>query len=201
MLPPEKLRSALAKAELVDVRGPWWRAVGFRHLLTAPPGSSGRPQPLWGGASARDGARFTPPGGFDSIYLASDALTAFAEVQVIVFLPGGPASVAAAPWTLVAVKGVVHRVLDLTEPKTLAVLGTNAAEIGGDWQLIQHPPTHVLAREAFRSESVSGIRYPSVRNTGVGMNLVVFPDRLTAVSNDFLEVLDPHGHLSQRIGS
>jgi hypothetical protein len=30
----------------------------------------GPPQPLWGGASQIRGARFTPKGGFDSIYLA-----------------------------------------------------------------------------------------------------------------------------------
>ncbi len=119
MLPPIQLAAELAKIGLVSVHGPWSRAVGFRHLLGPPPGFVGAPQPLWGGSSKIAGARFTPKGGFDSLYLADDPITAFTEVSALVLLPGGPVAIRNAPWAIVSVDGIVTNILDLTNPKTL----------------------------------------------------------------------------------
>jgi|LauGreDrversion4_2_1035121.scaffolds.fasta_scaffold621032_2 hypothetical protein len=45
-----RLKAALGRAALIAVRGPWFRMVAHRHLLTAPAGRRGKPQPLWAGA-------------------------------------------------------------------------------------------------------------------------------------------------------
>jgi len=201
MLPANRLKTALAKAKRVAVHGPWSRVVAFRHLLGAPPGLDGPPQPLWGGASQTRGARFTPEGGFDAVYLAWDSITALAEVQAIAFLSSGPLQARTPLWVMMNVDGMVNGVLDLTDAGTRTTLGTNEQEISGSWQTAQLPPTQLLAQVAFDSGMIVGIKYPSAKNTGGGVNLVVFPDRLSRSSTDYLEVYDPHGNLPQRIGA
>ena len=177
------------------------RTIGYRHLLGPPPGASGAPQPLWGGATKLVGARFTPKGSFDSIYLANDPITALTEVSALVTLPGGPVPVRAAPLVIISADGVVSRVLDLTDAATLALLGANEHEISGTWVKVTWPPTQVLAQAAYDFGGIAGIRYPSAKHPG-GVNLAVFPDRLAGSPSDYLEAYDPDGgHLAQRLGS
>lgn len=201
MLAGSRLKAVLGRTKPVAVHGPWSRAVAYRHLLTGPMGFGGPPQPLWGGAAKLHGARFTPPGSFDSIYLAWCSTTALAEVQSLVFLPGGTLLARTPPWVLVTVDGVVSGILDLTDSATLLALGSNEQEITGSWQLAPLPPTQLLAQAVFDSGRFSGIRYPSTKHTGGDPNLVVFPDRLGRNATDFLDVFDPHGNLQQRIGA
>ena len=201
MLPAAQLAGVLLAAKLRAVHGPWSRCVGYRHLLAPPPGAtSGLPQPLWGGAAKLAGARFTPKGKFDSLYLASDPVTALTEVSALVALPGGPVPVRAAPLVIVSVDGVISRVLDLTDAAILAALGTNVQEITGTWVKVADPPTQTLAQAAYDSGLIAGIQYPSAKHAG-GVNLMVFPDRLTAAPNDYLEAYDPQGLISQRLGA
>ncbi|MBE7156865.1 MAG: RES family NAD+ phosphorylase [Rhodospirillales bacterium] len=202
MRPAAELATALATVKLRSVHGPWSRCVGYRHLLAPPPGgvAGGLPQPLWGGAAKIAGARFTPKGGFDSLYLASDPVTALTEVSALVALPGGPVPVRAAPLVIVSVDGVVSRVLDLTDADTLAALGTNPQEITGTWVKVASPPTQTLAQAAYDSGPVAGIQYPSAKHPG-GVNLVVFPDRLVAGPTDYLEAYDPQGLIAQRLSA
>jgi hypothetical protein len=101
----------------------------------------------------------------------------------------------------VSVEGLVSNVLDLTNPASLTALGTNEREVTGTWVTIANPPTQLLAREAWRAGAIAGIKYRSAKNPGNGLNLVVFPDRLSVSPNDHLEVYDPYGHLAQRIGN
>lgn len=199
MLTGAPLRTALSRVRLIAVHGPWSRTIGFRHVLRAPPGMKGPPQPLWGGAAALHGARFTPKGAFDSLYLAGEPVTALLEVQALVTVPGGAVALRTAPWTLVTVDGVVSRVLDLTDPSILKTLATNEQEMTGPWVKLARPPTQDLGLAAYKSGKIAGIKYPSAKHPG-GTNLVVFPDRLVPPSTDYLEVFDPHGNLSQRIG-
>lgn len=198
MRPPRDLAAALATIPLAAARGPWFRAVGYTHLLGPPPGSSGPPQPLWGGAARLMGARFTPPGLFDSVYLAGNPLTAFLEVAALVQFPGGPAIVRTAPWVVVTVEGFLNDVLELTDPATLTALGTSTPEVTGPWVLAESPPTQLLGRLAHASRRITGVRYASTKHPG-GTNLVVFPDRLAARAGSYLEVYDPHGDLAQRL--
>jgi RES domain-containing protein len=199
MLPSRQLAAALAKIPLASARGPWSRAIGYRYLLSPPPGLTGPPQPLWGGAAKLAGARFTPKGGFDSIYLAHDPVTAFLEVSALLLLPGGPLPVRTAPWVVVTVDGMLSSVLDLTQAATLTALGTNEREVTGTWATTPHPPTQLLGRLAYDSARIAGIKYASTKHPG-GLNLVVFPDRLPAAAGSFLQVHDPHGNLAQRLG-
>src|SRR4051794_10229079 len=110
MLHGAGLKSALSRIKLLSVHGPWSRVVGFRYLLHAPGGKKGAPQPLWGGASKINGARFTPKSSFDSIYLAWEPVTALLEVQALVAISGGTMLLRAAPWALVTVDGIVSNV-------------------------------------------------------------------------------------------
>ena len=126
MFPLRQLAAALANVQLTSAHGPWSRAIGYRYLLGPPPGLTGPPQPLWGGAAKLAGARFTPQGAFDSIYLAHDPITAFIEVSALVLLPGGPVPVRSAPWVVVTVDGILNSLLDLTDPAILAALGTTS---------------------------------------------------------------------------
>ncbi len=199
MLPLLQLAATLANATLVSEHGPWSRAIGYRYLLGPPPGLTGPPQPLWGGAAKLVGARFTPQGGFDSIYLAHDPITAFIEVSALVLLPGGPVPARTAPWVVVSVDGILNNLLDLADAATLATLGTTSQEITGTWAATPHPPTHLLGQLAYDSGRIAGIKYASAKHPG-GLNLVVFPDRIPLAAGSFLQVYDPHGHLAQRIG-
>ncbi len=108
MLPPAPLAAALAAITLTAAHGPWSRTVRYCHLLGPPPGLTGPGQPLWGGAAKLVGARFTPKGSFDSIYLAHDPITAFIEVSALVLLPGGPVPVPTDPWVIVSVDGMLN---------------------------------------------------------------------------------------------
>ena len=198
MLPPLQLAAALKRATLVSAHGPWFRAIGYRHLLGPPPGRTAPPQPLWGGAAKLQGARFTPSGGFDSIYLANDPITAFIEVSALILLPDGPVPVRSVPWVVITVDGIVNNLLDLTDPATLAALGTTAQEMTGTWVATPHPPTQLVGRLAYDSGRISGIKYASAKNPG-GINLVVYPNLLAIAAGNYLEVYDPHGHLAQRL--
>lgn len=199
MLCGSKLTVALSKVKLIPVHGPWSRVVGYRHVLKAPGGAKGPPQPLWGGAARINGARFTPKGGFDSIYLAGEPVTALTEVQALVLVPGAALSLRTPPWALLAVDGIISNVLDLTDARTLKILVTTEQEMSGSWVKAKHPPTQELGQVAYDSGLISGIRYGSAKNPG-GVNLVVFPDRLAPPSADYLEVFDPYRNLAQRLG-
>lgn len=199
MLHGSRLKTALSKVKLISVHGPWSRLVGIHHMMKPPGSRKSAPQPLWGGAAKIRGARFTPKGEFDSVYLAWEPITALLEVQALVLMPAGSVPLRTAPWALVTVDGVVSRVLDLTEASTLHALGTNEQEMTGTWVTMKNPPTQELARAAYASGRIAAIKYGSAKHPG-GMNLVVFPDRLVAPATDYLEIYDPHGSLPQRIG-
>lgn len=141
------------------------------------------PQPLWGGAAKMRGARFTPKGSFDSIYLAGEPITALLEVQALVLIPGSMVPLRTAPWALVTVDGIVSNVLDLTDTSILKALGTNESEMTGTWIKGANPPTQELAHVAYEMGNIAGIKYGSAKHPD-GVNLVVFPGRLTQSSTD-----------------
>ncbi len=200
MLPLPQVAEVLGTVALVSAHGPWSRAVGYHYLLFPPPGLTGAPQPLWGGAAKIVGARFTPPGSFDSIYLARDPITAFIEVSALILLPTGPVPVRSAPWVIVSVDGWLNHLLDLTDPAVLASLGTTDAEMAGSWVKTPHPPTQALAQVAYNTGRITGIQYRSAKHPP-GLNVVVFPDRISRSAQNYLEVYDPQGKLSQRLSA
>jgi RES domain-containing protein len=206
MLPEEELRATLPGLPHITLHGPWTRVVGFHLLLGPPPGAptGTRSQPLWAGGPSIDGARFTPRGGARTLYLASDAHTALLEVQAVVQIAPGPAfTLRTQPWTLISVDGVLTDVLDLTEPAIQVALGTTLAELTGEWQISQLrgqvAPTQRLGQAAYETGAFIGLRYTSAKNPREGTGLAVFADRLTPDRPSYLEVVDPHGRLYQRL--
>jgi RES domain-containing protein len=198
MLQGARLDAAIANLKLIAVHGPWTRVIAFRYMIR-PAGVEAIPQPLWSGGPALNGARFTPKRTFDSLYLASDPVTSLVEVESLVSLSAGFIAVRTQPLVLVSVDGIVSNIVDLTDGRTLDALGTNIQEVTGAWARTPHPPTQSLGRAAYASGRIAGIKYRSAKNPS-GQNFVVFPDRLPAVMTDFLEVFDPDGNLSQRMG-
>ena len=200
MLPASSLQKALGTIPLTSAHDPWSRAVGFHYFLGPGGALATPPQPLFGGAPKIKGARFTPRGSFDSIYLADTVVTAFTEVSALVLLPSGPSQIRFAPWVMVAIDGILTHILDLTDAKTLAALGTTELEITGNWVMSRNPPTQALGQAAYDAHRINAIRYNSAKHPG-GVNLVVFPDRIMASPGNYLEVHDPHRNLAQRIGA
>lgn len=195
LLPRPQLDAALLTLPRVSVHGRWTRTVEFKHLT----GSA--PQPLYAKGAPAVGARYTPVGGADSIYLSSDPFTALIEVQaVFLHKHAPPFTIKTPPWVLFAVDGVVTEVVDLCDASVQATLGTSFQELTGDWATPQAnflarlgalPPTQVLGQAAHDSGVIHGLCFPSAKNPGGGVNVVVFKDRLVAGGPDWLEVQQP----------
>ena len=162
------LRRVLPTLPRILLRGPWYRAVHYDHLIGPPPGSpaASAVQPLWPGGAARKGARFTPrmvtagaqgPGapGIDCVYLAEDELTPLLEIAGVLRAAGSRTPLLFEPQVMMTVDGVLSDVLDLTDVSTQHALGTTHQELTGSWLVQQSsylagqgqpPPTQVLDR-------------------------------------------------------
>jgi len=204
MLSEADLKAALGQIAPISIHGPFSRCVAFQYLVLKPGPAShaGKPKPLWGLGSATSGARFTPRGGFQSVYLATDPITALAEVAGVFVHPQVPAvTLQPQPWVIMTVRGILRSVLDLTDADIMAKLGSNRQELTGPWRLAgagtAHAPTQILGRVCFESGRFDAIRYFSSKNSPTGVCVAVFPDRLTGGA--FIEVFDPNGDLVQRI--
>jgi RES domain-containing protein len=193
MLDPALLPAALAALPRLLVRGTLWRTVSNDLLQGPPPGApaGSRPQPLWPGGAALRGGRYTPVGGCNTLYLAPDAATALAEVQVVLFPDAGAPQPGAIHNPLLVFACDVHlpHVLDLCDDAVQAMLETSEAELTAPWLRAQErqrnagaplPPTQALGDAACRSDAVLAFRYPSYRRAGAE-NLVVFTDHLAAL--------------------
>jgi RES domain-containing protein len=203
VLPEKELRNAFFGLPLISVHGPWSRAIKFEYLQQEDP------QPLWAGGAVEYGARFIPKGGFDGVHLASDPFTAFLEVEAVFITAAGKVvSDTNPPWTWVTVEGVVENVVDLTDSVLWERFRTSESELTGNWRPGQDrhlrgegplPPTQVFGKVAYETGRALGIRYPSAKNTGKGVNLVIFPDRLQKGGGSYLQVYDPKKLLNQRL--
>lgn len=200
MLPDAELRRALAAAPLIEVAGPWVRAIDARLLTEPPPGApaGSPPQPLWGGGARMHGGRFTPKGSFDTLYLTSDLLTAGLEIGAV-FGKAGTVSPTKDPFTVVTVKGHLTNVLDLTDEAVRRELATTLPELTGPWRIEKDPPTHRLARAAFGSNRVCAIAAPSAKRAAGGVVTAVFVERIAEFPPGQVESVDTTGRLSQRI--
>jgi hypothetical protein len=196
----------LARVARLRIEGTLHRAMYAKFLM--PPFTT-HPEPLYFLGSLA-GRRFTPPRGPAGLYLSFDPSTPPAELRAVAFEHGLPVSTEAHdPIVTVAVRAVVHRVLDLGDGPTRRAVGLSRAEVRADWEPGQEeylagrgpmPATQLLALATHLSGLFAGIRYPSAR-TRFGENLVVFPDRLERARGDVLEVVDSTGQLVQRLPS
>jgi len=186
----EDLRAALGSIPAVAIDGPWLRAVDARLLLPGPSGSpeGSTPRPLWGGGARVHGARYTPKGSFDTLYLASDLETLGAGQQV---------SPSKDPFTVVHVRGRLTHALDLRDPAVRDALATTREELAATWRFEPSPPTHRLAAAAHGSKRFCSLVAPSAR--GRGFVLAVFTERLGLFPPSFLESVDGAGVLASRL--
>ena len=157
----ERLTDALATLPLSPQHGPWASVVALANLQTPPPGAApgSPPQPLWPGGAPRSGGRFTPKGGAPAVYLASEPMTALAEVEAV-FEDTGETwhYLDHRPYGVFCMNGIVPAILDLTEPVVCAALGTEEQELRGPWRRAQEralagrgtmPATHRAQYPAF----------------------------------------------------
>lgn len=194
--------------------GPWYRAVVFDYLQGPPPGASARSaiQPLWPGGAHYKGARFTPKASttsaIDGLYLASDEITAIAEVTGVLRPAGSPVPLMFEPLALLTVAGALTDILDTTDVAVQSLLGTNQQELTGDWVKAQDkylkglgpmPPTQVLGQAAFDVGGIAGLLYESTKSPTSGMGLLVFTGRLAAAGTYLQLYNKPAGKLQQRI--
>lgn len=191
MLPALALRAALAALPPVE-----YRRVLFRTIR---PAFLGGGTPLSGIGAKLHGARFTPKGSFDTIYLAEDPLTAYIEFQneALTLMRDMddehgvrlPVIATLAPHATFVPAGI----LDLTRREVRQRLGTDLNELAAPWRVWPGPglpPTQLLAQEAHATGAFLGIRFPSVRNRG-GICLAVFEDVLSAKGGpDFIDLDD-----------
>ena len=205
MLPRPQLLAILPMLPTHPIEELCFRAVHLEALYgfhRAPPYTSIRPLfPLGAPAS---GARFTPVGGMNSLYVAADPETAFAEANQIytasrrhqsslLLQPPGPT-------VLFSVRVRIEKCLDLTDVLVMGTLNTSAAELTRGWRRRNTgtlPATQELGLAAFDSGQIQAMRYPSVRQPGHTC-FVIFTDRL-AGTPAFAEVYDPDDNLRERI--
>lgn len=207
MIAHEELPRLLPRLPLVVVRKVCHRVIKAEYLGAPPPGapSSSPPQPLWPGGARVHGARYTPIGGPPSLYLASDPVTALAEVRAVLppdMRANGPHD----PLMVIAVRVSLPHVLDLCDPDIQRALDTSCAELMGPWlrAQVRHqkgrgplPLTQALGFAAAGTGSVLGLRYPSAPAAGA-QNVVVFTDHLAALGGT-VETVDSSGKLLQRL--
>lgn len=204
MLPESNLRSVIRMIAPQTFNGPYSRCVGFHHLVPTPGATPGavHPQPLWGMGSRISGGRFTPPGSFETIYVAEDPITALAEVALVIWHPQAPpATLRTPPWVHIAIEGVLTSSLDLTDPTVQSALATTRQELTGEWRYTQalggEASTQMLGRVCHDSAQFDSIRYFSSKNLPNGVCVAIFPDRLKPPS--YIEVYDPYHNLAQRL--
>lgn len=210
----DEVTKALSTISRVEVYGPWARVLALHHLEGPPPGAAAGspPQPLWGGGAAMTGARFTPKGTFSSLYLASNPITALAEVGAVFEVGDQFIYHDHVPYGVFCVQGLLTDVLDLTDPVVQARLGATDQELRGPWRRAQAramksggplPVTQQLGEAAYRSGLFGGIRFPSAKIEGPfadGINLVAFTDRLGMGPIRGTFTLDtPTGRYAQRL--
>ncbi len=193
MLDPALLPGALSGLPRIVVRGTFWRTVSNDLVQAPPPGAppGSPPQPLWPGGAALRGARYTPAGGCNALYLAPDAATALAEVQAVLFPAAGAPRPGAILDPLLVFACDVHLpdVVDLCDGAVRTVLETSEAELTAPWLRAQErhrnsggplPATQALGGAACQSGALLAFRYPSYRRAGAE-NLVVFTEHLAAL--------------------
>lgn len=212
MLPAGELSRALGAVKTSTFSGLLCRFVGLHHCVERKAGGTlaiKKPcVPLSGIGAKWNGARYTPKGSFQTLYLAEDPITALYETKAVQRHPAGDFA-ATKIWPMAYIAASVSvTLLDVTESedggRAISVLGTSIQELTGDWETYnardQESPTQQLGRACFDSGRFRGIRYLSSKNPGSnGHCVAIFPERL--LPDEFIEVFDPFGNLLQRMPS
>jgi RES domain-containing protein len=142
-----------------SVRGTFYRALLSTFAL----------QPLSVEGTLRHGGRYNPLVAYGAIYCGENPAVCAAEIR------RRAERHPVLRYRMARIRCELHRVLDLTDPATLAAVGLRAEDlVADDWELTQR-----LGAEA-RAAGFEGLLVPSA--AGPGRNLVIFPDRLNPPS-------------------
>ena len=162
-----------------------WVADGLLHENVPPDFlyASGRPN------------RFNVAGA-GCLYVSGEEETAKAEYEANL-----PADDHQQPVTMFWIHAKLAKVIDLTEPGTLAHLGLTANDLQQPWRFVSRPTaTQILGSAvAANTSGIAAIRYPSeaMRLTGrTGTNFAIFRDRV--VAPDSLTIKGPGNTILQR---
>lgn len=196
MLPESELKNHLSTCTLKRVQDKLWREIHTEYILEA------KPKPLYSDGPVKSGARFTPKGGFRTLYLTYDRLTASLEIQSSFKKNDGSLIDLSDRSTTILPIGVdLDSVLDLTDTKILKLLKTNTSELTGEWrytQITTDAVTQILGRAAFDSKRIKAIKYHSAKDPHQGRCLAVFIDRLVK-GEDKIACIDKSKKLSVEI--
>jgi len=168
MLPPDQLAGVLESLNASTFRDRLYRASQLVHLKTLT-----STQGAWAGHN-----RYTRPGLSQALYVADGPDQAMLEAtrQLLSLFATQPIP----GYVIFPVIADLQRVLDLTDTRHYAALGTSLSELTGDWRAErgQNLPvaTQLLGEAAFNA-GFQAIRYPSAPNPR-RFNLVLFTERL-----------------------
>lgn len=143
-------------------------------------------EPASGAGAAKHGGRLNRPG-VQALYLAADVQTAVAEFQ--------QQSSLLAPGTLVSYSVSLSNVVDFSQGYEPAAWDPIWQDFFCEWRKLAlnqiEPPSWVIS-DLVQGTAFQGVLFPSSAHHG-GINLVVYPARLTA--SDKLAPIDPRGDL------
>lgn len=112
MLKEKKLQNHLLSCDLIRVKARLWRELKTEYILKS------SPEPLYSEGPVKSGARFTPKGGFRSLYLSFDRMTASLEIEASFKRSDGSLiDITDTPTTILPIDIDLDSVLDLTDPK------------------------------------------------------------------------------------
>lgn len=127
MLSEDELRRELRRVPLIGADGPFHRFVylWFVHQNLA----GGKKTEVLAGLGAKMlGGRFTPRGTFETLYVATTAVTARIEAESWI-TASGVVDAPSKPYVHFMVRGRLQKVLDLTDAGLLATLKTTEDEM------------------------------------------------------------------------
>lgn len=197
-----EFQAIITSLALEESGGTWVRAIPLQYLSAPPPGSpeDALPNPLWPGGTHLTEARFIPKAMCDAYHISESISTALAEaerlpesiVDPVFGVPRADLALLRVDWRLTAVLNLC----DAAVQDALAVTEEDLVSLTSLLDVLDqtHNPaaetlTQQIGRAAYRDPRIAAILYPSARRR-TGRNIVVFTDRLTPESGQFLQTQD-----------
>src|ERR671933_1368910 len=157
MLRRDALVAAVQRLPTQPLEGVAFRLILARYAATA----------LSSIGSTRTGGRYNVRGHFEALYLASSPVTALREVEALIETADGLRGVKGPPRILLSVEHRLQLVVDLTDARVQAALGTTLDELCAPWRPLnaagQVAPTQLLGEVIRDDGRIEALRVPSAR--------------------------------------
>lgn len=190
MLTGNELTQALASLPLQEEAGVAYRIIHAKYADSA----------LSSIGSLKFGGRYNPPQAFEALYLASNPVTALQEVNAVIQTEGGLLGVKGPPRILLSVDYNLQAILNICNPNTQSVLGTDLSELIAPWRPVNAQEliaaTQMLGTAVYNSQNIEALKVPSARDPNTH-NLVILVERLRSDSS--LRVYDDSGIINAQI--